>query len=371
MRNFLIKSLAVTSLLATIIVGSGLVYIQASGSKLLSVQSGSMVPAIKKGDLVTVTSVSNGKFAVGDVITFTNPVNKQQTITHRVIQTPTLENGSKIITKGDANPSADTPITKESVIGKVNYNVPVAGYGIDFIRKPVGLILLIYIPALVVIISELRRLSAYYKSVQGYRLFGHRIRTKVSGNKKKILAGVKVTVFLAILTLPFAQIAHAALMSSATFTSNTINTALAPTPASGILLRRVEFHCSDDNTATANYLPEIFIYNTTRTDKPVGNWYMKSSAGVVATFRPQTVFDSRDNYDIEPDLRNGLSYSGDYLALFDSQNNLIDAISWGTDQTYLNPSLVSPVVGTVFRRVQLVTDTDTAADWAVSVESCN
>jgi signal peptidase I len=54
------------------------------GRRALSVQTGSMEPAIKTGSLVFVTDVSAATIKPGDVITYTDPRNQAQTITHRV-----------------------------------------------------------------------------------------------------------------------------------------------------------------------------------------------------------------------------------------------------------------------------------------------
>ena len=118
------RSLSVIIALMVVVLSFGLVYSQAKGSKLLSVQSGSMVPAIHKGDLVSVNHVPESQLAVGDVITYVSTSNSKKTITHRIIS---KDNG-RIITKGDANTVADQPITDKYVLGKVRHSVPYAGH---------------------------------------------------------------------------------------------------------------------------------------------------------------------------------------------------------------------------------------------------
>src|SRR4051794_8299108 len=99
-----------------LVIGFGIV--QLRGGKLLSVQSGSMMPNIKKGDLVAVTRVPTSQLVVGDVITFINPNNSRQTITHRITEIPKQNNVGKITTKGDANALPDKPILTKTVIGR-------------------------------------------------------------------------------------------------------------------------------------------------------------------------------------------------------------------------------------------------------------
>src|SRR5687768_12979668 len=89
-------------IVAVAALGIGLSTLLASGSKLLSVQSGSMDPALKKGDLVSVVRTPTRDLRVGDVITFTSRENSKQTITHRIVSV-TGDMQGRITTKGDAN----------------------------------------------------------------------------------------------------------------------------------------------------------------------------------------------------------------------------------------------------------------------------
>jgi signal peptidase I len=357
-------------LLGTVAASIGLLIAQSNDSRLLSVQSQSMAPALQKGDLITVTRVSVGQLAEGDVVTFVNPQNRQQTITHRIVQLPSEANNQRLVTKGDANANADTPIAPSSIVGKVNQRLPLAGHAVDFVRKPLGLILIIYIPALMVLAHELRLLIRHYKLLQPYHLHGRQERKPKITGKQRFAAGAKLSVFLVVIALAVAIPVKAALLSEAVLVGNTIST-IPGTAPDNILLRRVEFECTLDNTEQVNKLPGIIMHNPTDRDKNTGNWYIESSEGRLVTFRPQTVFDSHDDYDIQPDLLAGVHYEGDFLALFDSTGTLVDAISWGTDTTYMNPTLPGTQDRTVFRRIDLVFDTDTAVDWSVSVAECD
>lgn len=367
LRRIVRQGLLSAALLVALVVGAGLVYVQASGAKLLSVQSQSMTPALQKGDLITVTRVPVGQLAQGDVVTFVNPRNPEQTITHRIAQLPSAQNGQKIVTKGDTNAAEDAAIAPEMVVGKVGHRVPIVGYAIDVVRKPLGLLLVVYVPATIIVTQELRRLARHYKKMQPYRALGREPHHQNVTGKQRIVAGAKVVACCVAIAGLVVVPARAALESGATLTGNSIT---AQAPVDHIVLRRVVFECSLDNTEIVNKLPEIIMYNPTTEDINTGGWYIESSQGRVITFRAQTVFDARDDYDIEPDLQAGVRYGGDFLALFDNTGKLVDAISWGTDTTYLNPALPGTQDGTVFRRVDLLLDRDIAADWAVSVTTC-
>src|SRR3989344_7441934 len=194
------RSFSLLALLVLMVLGGGLVYIQATGSKLLSVQSGSMAPKIKKGDLVAVNRVPTGQLAIGDVITFASPNNSKKTITHRIVAVPTPKNGGKLITKGDANPITDAPISPKFVLGKVRYNVPYAGKLIDFVRKPLGLVLIIYLPALMVVAGEVRRLGEHYRKMRPYISPLKLRRAGQSLFRQKLALGAKLTVISVIVS---------------------------------------------------------------------------------------------------------------------------------------------------------------------------
>jgi len=106
------KRVFVAAVLLLILGASGLaIATKLTGGELLSVQTGSMEPTISKGALVSVNRVPTSQLALGDIITFTNPVNIRTTLTHRIIQTPNAHNHYKFVTKGDANKTPDTPIS--------------------------------------------------------------------------------------------------------------------------------------------------------------------------------------------------------------------------------------------------------------------
>ena len=66
------------------------------------------------------------------------------------------------ITRGDANNVNDpNPVAAENIIGRVTGSVPYLGYIFGFAQTRQGLILLIFVPGLLLIIMELRRLFKY------------------------------------------------------------------------------------------------------------------------------------------------------------------------------------------------------------------
>ncbi len=113
------------------------------------VLSGSMEPALSPGDVVIVDS--SGPVQTGDVITYRSPGDSVPT-THRVVG----EVDGRYDTKGDANEEADTgTVAPETIIGKVVLTIPLIGHIILWVNTPVGYVLLVISPLVLLGVSEL------------------------------------------------------------------------------------------------------------------------------------------------------------------------------------------------------------------------
>lgn len=104
------------------------------GFGMTVVLSGSMEPELSVDDLLIVAPAET--YEVGDVVVFQT---QRTAVVHRIIAI----NGDEIITRGDANTGDDEPITKENIKGKVVFVIPLVGMLINFIKSPVGTILLL------------------------------------------------------------------------------------------------------------------------------------------------------------------------------------------------------------------------------------
>lgn len=125
--------------------------------KFLIVQSGSMEPEIKMGDVVMIKESSN--YEIGDVISFGESSNMRITVTHRIQDIEKEQDQTFYITKGDANNATDgEKVPEKQVIGKVLVNIPRAGFIIDFIKKPLGFSLVLIVPAIIVISGEIKKI---------------------------------------------------------------------------------------------------------------------------------------------------------------------------------------------------------------------
>lgn len=121
--------------------------------KLLVVHSGSMEPAVKLGSIVVIKPV--GEYRKGDIISFTGPDDPKYSVTHRIFE---ISGGGTIfVTKGDANDAPDArTVSKDQVLGKMIFTIPLLGYPIGFAKTWLGLILLVVVPATLIIFGEVR-----------------------------------------------------------------------------------------------------------------------------------------------------------------------------------------------------------------------
>lgn len=97
-----------------------------SGTKAYAVQSDSMAPRMKRGDVVFVRQIAFEDLAVGDIISAQFP-DGSGIFTHRVIEID-AEN-REVRTRGDHTLSDDPAATKESdIIGKLWFTLPYVGF---------------------------------------------------------------------------------------------------------------------------------------------------------------------------------------------------------------------------------------------------
>jgi signal peptidase len=141
-------------LLALLLLGSLMPFM---GYQIRIVQSGSMAPTMPLGSALIVRSVEG--YAVEDVITYQR-IGEAEATTHRIIgESPDPDEGVMYITQGDANNVADQrPVAKREIFGKVVYHIPYLGFLLDFIRQPIGFLLVIGIPAAWIVYEQIIRI---------------------------------------------------------------------------------------------------------------------------------------------------------------------------------------------------------------------
>jgi signal peptidase len=124
--------------------------------RLFAVESGSMEPTIRKGDVIFVSPQS--EYNVGDVISFNAPFGQTvKVITHRIVASE--EGGTLFTTRGDFNRADDLDrVDKEDIIGKYSFRIPLIGYPIQFVKTGLGVVLLIVLPGLLIILNQINKI---------------------------------------------------------------------------------------------------------------------------------------------------------------------------------------------------------------------
>lgn len=128
--------------------------------------SESMVPKINVQDAVITMRVSEKQIKKNDIITFVSKdiETRGTPITHRVVGIVYEDdNKTKVLgyrTKGDHNNTQDFAIIKpDEVLGKVYLRIPKIGYVQAFLTKPIGWILIVVIPCLLVIGNDIFKIG--------------------------------------------------------------------------------------------------------------------------------------------------------------------------------------------------------------------
>jgi signal peptidase I len=131
----------------------------ALGLRDLTVLSGSMEPTIHTGDVVVEREISPLDAALGDIVSFKDPEDPSILITHRVQGISVHDGVVSFVTKGDANTGVERwKVSADGTIGKVEYHVWRLGYLLSWIRGPLGRVVLVVVPALVLGAYELVRI---------------------------------------------------------------------------------------------------------------------------------------------------------------------------------------------------------------------
>lgn len=128
------------------------------GYQFKVVLSGSMEPGIKTGAIIAVKPVQDvTELQVNDVITFHSSTDRQSFITHRIVDIEGEGSEQSFITKGDNNEAMDqSPIPASHVVAQyANITIPYMGYVVHFAKSNLGIILLLIIPGLIILITQM------------------------------------------------------------------------------------------------------------------------------------------------------------------------------------------------------------------------
>jgi signal peptidase len=131
----------------------------AFGARPFTVLTGSMEPAIAAGDVVIEERISPLDAEPGDVVTFKDPEDQSQLITHRVRSIRRDGSSLRFVTQGDANNTVEHwRIASGGELGRVLYAIPWVGHLTVLTHTRIGLLLILFVPLLLLAIDELLRI---------------------------------------------------------------------------------------------------------------------------------------------------------------------------------------------------------------------
>jgi len=125
------------------------------------VMSGSMEPAIETGSVIFVYDRDPSAIEEGDVITYNLDGQRTEVTTHRVVDVVSQEGQRAFVTKGDANEDPDPyRVPSDAVIGVVPMErtipvrVPYLGQLLLFAQSKRGIVLFVFVPAGLLVVTE-------------------------------------------------------------------------------------------------------------------------------------------------------------------------------------------------------------------------
>ncbi len=122
------------------------------GYRLYVIHTGSMEPALMPGDVI-VDAPAGSDYRRGEVLTFRHSDTAADVVTHRVAG---IRSDGRILTKGDANRSADAwRIRPDQVRGRTVAVLPWLGYALVYLQHPGGIASLVTTGLAVVLLHGL------------------------------------------------------------------------------------------------------------------------------------------------------------------------------------------------------------------------
>jgi signal peptidase I len=128
------------------------------GYRFMMVQSDSMIPTIRAGDLVVGRPPAPETIREGQIVTY-RYVPARRLITHRVVGVTQVGSELAFRTQGDGNNTPDeSPVLARDVVAVFSFRLPYLGYLLAFARTWVGLVVLVVIPSVILMATEAARL---------------------------------------------------------------------------------------------------------------------------------------------------------------------------------------------------------------------
>lgn len=150
-----------------------LIVLRLGGYELLSVQSNSMAPTIRRGNAVLV-HMQRQQPVMGQVISYRSPVSNRVIVTHRVVAVD--DRRGLLTTKGDNAERPDYAVPMANVLGRELMAIPLIGYALTLVDSPLGLLIAVYMPAAVIMAGEVLSAMRYYADGLPYSHVHYRLR---------------------------------------------------------------------------------------------------------------------------------------------------------------------------------------------------
>lgn len=145
-KHRLLNILLICFTAITVLLAGFIGFLTFTQTKVFTVQSGSMSPALMINDAVFVRPVNTEELRAGDIITVKTP-DGSRSFTHRITRIDTEK--ALVYTKGDANKSEDPmPADMSLVAGRVLFSVPYLGLLSALVQNRIFLISLAILAAL-------------------------------------------------------------------------------------------------------------------------------------------------------------------------------------------------------------------------------
>ena len=146
------------------------------GIRPFSIQTDSMYPVLKPGDLIIDTAVKDAsELKTGDIITYWTVINGERVLnTHRI--TEIYDGGGYLIfaTKGDNSSFGDALTVHESeIVGKYWFRIGGVGKAFDYLQTSTGFLLVVVLP---VFLFFLYHLVQFFRVLFEYQNVKNRIR---------------------------------------------------------------------------------------------------------------------------------------------------------------------------------------------------
>lgn len=134
------------------------------GWKPFIVLSGSMETQIMTGDVVVVKEIDTSTLKEGNIIAFKDD---EVVITHRIERIEVVDGETRYITKGDNNNTEDKGyVLQNQIEGLYQFRVARLGNLAMFIQTPIGMVVCISIPLIILVFLQLSDSKKEKKAIQ-------------------------------------------------------------------------------------------------------------------------------------------------------------------------------------------------------------